>query len=205
MIFLIKDKWNRYGFEIIVCISIMFIFLYAIYCSITSKKGTWNDVNQNFDMLADASKRSNKRNINYSSAKNNALYNEQTLSKYNPRESKGENECRRVLEKFFNLPFKKARPDFLRNPVTGNFHNLELDCYNDRLKLAVEYNGIQHYQYTPYFHQSKDSFYNQKYRDMFKRQRCKEENIELIEVPYTVKVHDIESYLYDILKNKQFI
>ena len=73
-----------------------------------------------------------------------------------PQESKGEKECRKVLENLFNKPFSKSRPDFLRNPVTGGNFNLELDCYNQELSLAVEYNGIQHYKYVPYFHRNND-------------------------------------------------
>jgi len=73
-------------------------------------------------------------------------------------DSKGETECRRVLQKIFQRPFLKARPDFLNNPVTGNQFNLELDCYDHSLKLAVEYNGQQHYQYNKFFHRNKEHF-----------------------------------------------
>lgn len=118
-----------------------------------------------------------------------------------PQESKGEFECRKVLQEIFNKPFPKYRPDFLRNPVTSDSspYNLELDCYNPELKLAVEYNGIQHYKYIPYFHKTKDAFQNQKYRDYMKRDMCEKNGITLIEVPYTVKVPEIRSYLINKL------
>lgn len=119
-----------------------------------------------------------------------------------PGESKGELECRRVLEKIFGKPFPKARPDFLRNPVTSGEqgdNNLELDCYNSELQLAVEYNGVQHYRYVPFFHRNKDAFQNQKYRDHMKREVCKRNGITLIEVPYTVKTPDIEKFLREKL------
>lgn len=106
-------------------------------------------------------------------------------------ESKGENRCRVFLEKYFNKPFTKERPDFLKNVITGS--NLELDCFNKELGLAVEYNGKQHYEYTPHFHKTKDSFLNQKYRDNLKRQLCIKNNIVLIEVDYKTK--NIESFL----------
>ena len=93
-------------------------------------------------------------------------------------------------------------PDFLRNPVTGGSFNLELDCYDPGLKLAVEYNGQQHYKYLPYFHKNKESFLNQKYRDNMKKQMCKEKGVCLIEVPFSVKLNDIEQYLIrEIQKN----
>jgi hypothetical protein len=109
------------------------------------------------------------------------------------KESKGERKCRDVLEKIFNKPFKKVRPAFLNNDITGE--ELELDAYNEDLKLAVEYQGRQHTQFTPFFHKNHETFRNQQYRDYMKRQKCQENGIILIEVPYTVKIDDIEDYL----------
>lgn len=100
-----------------------------------------------------------------------------------PRLSDGERRTRAFLEARFGKPFPKARPDFLKNKVTQA--NLELDCYNDELRLAAEYNGRQHYEFVPYFHASKESFQNQKYRDEQKRAACAEHGITLLEVPYT--------------------
>lgn len=110
-------------------------------------------------------------------------------------ESKGERECRRVLQYLFKRPFNKARPDFLRNPVTGGRHNMELDCYEPSLRLAVEYDGAQHYKYIPHFHGTKAAFENQRYRDLLKEQMCQAAGVHLIRVPYTVKLQDIKSYL----------
>jgi hypothetical protein len=119
-------------------------------------------------------------------------------------DSSGETECRRVLEAYFKKPFKKIRPMFLRNPIqTGR--NLELDCYNDELKLAVEYNGIQHYKFCNYFHKSYEHFKTQQYRDVIKQNMCAQNGIVLIEVPYTVKIKDIEAYILDELARKNFL
>lgn len=114
-------------------------------------------------------------------------------------QSKGETECRRAVEHLTGKPFPKARPNFMMNGVSG--HNLELDCYNDEMKVAVEYNGKQHYDYTPYFHNSKEAFYNLKYRDFMKQQLCDKNGIKLIIVPYTVKHKDIEAYIEKRLPN----
>jgi len=118
-------------------------------------------------------------------------------------DSKGETECRRVMEEIFNTSFNKSRPDFLNNSVTSTetrSNNLELDCFNEDLRIAVEYNGAQHYKYIPYFHRNKEAFLNQKYRDEMKRSLCEKHNILLIEVPYTVSVQNIESYLLEQLR-----
>lgn len=163
------------SFEVAILLSICVIVIFSIYRKITGENGSW------------ASK------IFFNN-------NQKKEKKKAPADSKGETECRRVLETLFEKPFPKIRPDMLRNPITEGENNLELDCYNDDLKLAVEYNGIQHYKYVPYFHKTKDSFHNQKYRDYVKRDLCKKNGIVLIEVPYTVKVEDIDGYLKRELK-----
>lgn len=177
-LFNLKELFQKYSFEMIFISAVMFILLYALYKKIKGSKGTWSS---------------------------SYFYSEETLNNKSKRrsfESKGEIECRRVLEKIFNKPFNKARPNFLNNPVTGGNFNLELDCFEEELGIAVEYNGAQHYKYTPYFHKNNEAFLNQKYRDDMKRRMCKDNNIILIEVPYTVKIDDIEGFLRQELKSK---
>jgi hypothetical protein len=108
-------------------------------------------------------------------------------------ESRGETHCRKVAEKIFGKRFSKIRPDYLRNNVTG--HNLELDLFNEELMLGIEVQGKQHYVYTPFFHKNYEDFMNQKYRDELKRMMCKENKIQLIEIPYDVKLPDMEGVL----------
>jgi hypothetical protein len=97
-------------------------------------------------------------------------------------ESSGETLCRKLATEAFNVPFIKIRPDFLKNNVTGA--NLELDIYNEKLKLAIEYNGRQHYDYVPFFHKNYEHFQTQKYRDEIKKMLCKQNGIHLIEIRY---------------------
>lgn len=117
--------------------------------------------------------------------------------------SKGEAICRRAIEAIMGQPFKRARPAFLRNHVTGK-GVLELDCYNARLKLAVEYNGRQHYEFIPFFHKTKDAFLNQKYRDEMKQVRCADNGVTLIVVPYTVHPDRIRDYIAYRLEREYF-
>ena len=119
------------------------------------------------------------------------------------QESKGEKECRRVLERLFNRPFTKNRPDFLHNSVTQK--NLEIDCCNMDLRLGVEYNGRQHYEYVKGMHSSRDAFQNQCYRDNIKRDICRKNGFVLLEVPYTVPVEKIEDFLRIKLKEHKLI
>lgn len=80
------------------------------------------------------------------------------------------------------------RPDFLRNPVTGK--NLELDAYYPDWKIAMEYNGIQHYVFPNKFHgdtpEGERQFTETYMRDRMKRTMLNEQNICLITVPYHV-------------------
>lgn len=116
------------------------------------------------------------------------------------RINKTEEMCRDIIQKIYNKPFPSVRPDFLKSPMTRK--NLELDCYNAELRIALEYNGQQHYTYTPHFHRSKKNFYSQVHRDDWKRKRCRELGIRLIEVPYWVTPIDLEDYIIRELKKK---
>jgi len=170
-----NDSWYLYAL-IFSCFGIMVLVL--IHRKLTRQKGRWS------------------RNLNL---KNVYLYSDTSGSSESLTESRGELECRKFLETVLQAPFPKARPDFLRNPVTGN--NLEIDCFNPVLRLGVEYNGRQHYTYTTFFHRNKEASVNQRYRDELKRRMCEENGINLIEVPYTIKLNDIGSFLH--LKLKQ--
>lgn len=174
------DSWYLYAL-LVGCLGIMMLVL--IHKKLTRQKGTWT------------------KNLNF---KNIYLYNSPQQSQSGNRtESRGELECRKFLETVFQVPFSKARPSFLRNPVTGN--NLEIDCYNPILRLGVEYNGKQHYSYTSYFHRNKEASLNQQYRDELKRRMCLENNVNLIEVPYTIKISDIGPFLSFKLKQLGYL
>ena len=176
-----------YGFQIVVFVAIAFIVIVFVYNFWNGNKGTYYNNYANFlDNIrrypsifdVDSSKRGSCNDLDSTDFQ---------------KVSKGEAECKRVVEKLFGKPFVKVRPAFLKNSITGS--NLELDCYNDELKLAVEYNGEQHYKYVPKFHSSKEAFYNGKYRDDIKARLCRENGVKLIVVPYTVRHQDIESYI----------
>jgi hypothetical protein len=110
--------------------------------------------------------------------------------------SVGEERCRAFLESHFNTRFPKVRPSFLTNPITGS--PLELDGYNEKLQIAFEYNGRQHYEFEPHFHKSKADFYNGQYRDELKRNLCRKKGVRLLVVSY--KHEDIEKELLRQIK-----
>ena len=103
------------------------------------------------------------------------------------KESKGENACRQYFEKRFNKKFIRCRPEWL--------NGLELDGYNEKLCLAFEYNGGQHYKYTPHFHKSDcNEFHKQVGRDVEKLKACADKGIRLIIVP-NIYSKDIPQFL----------
>ncbi len=97
--------------------------------------------------------------------------------------------CREILQELFEVKFPTKKPLFLRG--------LELDCYNEDLKLALEYNGKQHYEFVEFFHKTEEKFNKLKERDQKKYKLCEANNIKLIIVPYQYSYLDeIELYKY---------
>jgi hypothetical protein len=190
--------WNKYGFEVMLVVAVLIILYFVI-----SKKGRKEDKKGDYSFLYKNFKPEEKKEKrrwtgykNYGDFLSSQPENEGEIG--NGKESKGEAECRRVMEKIFNKPFTKIRPEWLLNPVTGK--NLEIDIYNDDLKIGVEYSGRQHYHFTPFFHKTKETFTMQQYRDEMKKGKCKEKGILLIEVPYNVDIEMIEKFLVQELK-----
>lgn len=113
----------------------------------------------------------------------------------NPRAR--ENVMRVALEFLTNKPFVKIRPPWLRNPLTGRC--LEIDAWNEELQLACEFQGYQHTVFPNCFHKSYDEFERQQQRDKVKAQRLEELGIRLLEVPHTVGVDAMQSFVAEKL------
>jgi hypothetical protein len=108
---------------------------------------------------------------------------------------KNQTECIQIIEKLSGQIFKQMRPKIL--------NGLELDGYNEELKLAIEYNGKQHYVYSPFFHKyDENNFNKQEKRDNIKKELCHKNGIYLIIIPYNVKNkeklirEEYETYLF---------
>jgi hypothetical protein len=110
---------------------------------------------------------------------------------FDPTRRRGEHTTCAALEEIYNKPFKKGY--VFDNPLTGR--KLELDCYNPELKIAAEYNGVQHYKYPNPFHESEEEFIKQVQKDDYKVRRCDQLGIYLIRVPYKVPYEIIPNYV----------
>ncbi len=62
-----------------------------------------------------------------------------------------------------------------------------LDFYINKIKLAVEVHGQQHYKFNTMFHASAQDFINQRKNDADKKDWCELNNITYIELPYNEK------------------
>lgn len=71
---------------------------------------------------------------------------------------------------------ENSRPDWLTTPKG---ERLELDFLIEPLSVAVEVQGLQHVQYSPFFHQTKQAFYDQLRRDKAKKAICLHAGIDL--------------------------
>ena len=131
------------------------------------------------------------RPINIGNLEENITHFEPIKKKGKKPGSKGESECLRCLEEIYGVKFQTGiRPSWLKNTRTG--HNLEIDCYNDDLKLGLEYNGRQHTQYVKHFHKKGQSdFEYQIAKDLYKKELCKLNNVWLINIDYDVPICDI--------------
>lgn len=113
---------------------------------------------------------------------------------------------REYFEKIFKCPFSKAHPSFLYRSHTGR--SLELDGYNTQLKIAFEYNGIQHYKFQAHFHNPPSKFEALKAKDTWKREQCILNDVLLITIPYTYSCYNPEAlYTYieqELMRNNVF-
>lgn len=66
---------------------------------------------------------------------------------------------------------------------------LFIDIYIPRLKLAFECDGIQHEQYSKFFHGDASKFKDQKANDELKNRYCELKNISLVRVRHNDKLN----------------
>jgi hypothetical protein len=112
----------------------------------------------------------------------NSLNSEKTLSCGCLGKSKGEFYIQKLLNKA-NIKFEEQKTfNTCRFPNTNAL--AKFDFYVDN-KYLIEYDGLQHFEYKDNKGwNNKENFIQNQYRDNFKNQWCKENNIPLIRIPY---------------------
>jgi hypothetical protein len=106
--------------------------------------------------------------------------------------------CRAVMEKLLpDYKFPNKRPDFMEG--------LELDGYCEKLKIAFEYNGAQHYKLSGKMCDSNEKLADQIERDNKKELLCEKNKIPLIVIRYDTKKEDFVPVIYNELKKNSTI
>ena len=100
--------------------------------------------------------------------------------------------CRALLEHITGERFPKERPSWLK--LKGG-RGMELDGYSQRLGLAFEYQGVQHFKFISHFHGTKANFAKRRKLDALKRRLCIENKVLLLEIPGNVPHLKLQSYL----------
>lgn len=185
----VTSYWQNYGLEALAGLSVVLILILYVFNWYTDAQGSYNTVRAVPDSSTSRSTSSDDLTIPF--------------QPHTANDSRLELQSKFILEEVFQRPFYKIRPNFLRNDVTG--YNLEIDLYNDDLKLAVEVQGDQHYKFNKFFHRNKEHFLNQRYRDEMKKIKCKQQGICMIEVPYRVGEKKLRSYIMEQLRHEGFL
>lgn len=92
----------------------------------------------------------------------------------------GERICKVFFEQLFSRPFPKSYPKWL---VSQGGYQMELDGYNEELKIAFEHHGEQHYSIDNPFIKTAHELKKRQDDDEWKRQLCFQNNVFLIEIP----------------------
>jgi hypothetical protein len=113
--------------------------------------------------------------------------------------SKSEAECIRALESVTGEKFPQAHPAWLK--YRGR--PLELDGYNERLKIALEFSGPLHTKWTPLY-ESYAKYYERIAKDAFKIARCAERRVTLIVVDLSLPRRHHSDYIRSRLQDAGF-
>ena len=112
--------------------------------------------------------------------------------------NKSEKICRIYFEKYFGVKFPKARPKWL---ISLSNTKLELDGYNEQLKIAFEHHGEYHYSLAGFYSKTTAALKHRISVDKLKKKLCKKNNVILIEIPALGKRTKIED-LYKIIESE---
>lgn len=105
----------------------------------------------------------------------------------------GESISRNSFQLLFKNLFSKVRPPWLKLKQIAP-KGIELDGFCESLKLAFEYQGIQHYMPVKYFNKNL-RFKEIIKRDKIKQAKCKVNDVKLIVIPYTIPLDKIPQFI----------
>lgn len=113
--------------------------------------------------------------------------------------SKGEYLIKELLE-YNNILFEKEKTfENCVFPKTGK--KARFDFYLPDYNILIEFDGYQHFYYTGYEWNTEENFLQTIERDAYKNEWCKNNQIQLIRIPYT---HLSTLTIEDLLENSRF-
>jgi len=115
---------------------------------------------------------------------------------------KSEQRFRDAIEKVFGEKFPPKKVTWMRNPKTE--YPLELDGYNEELKIAFEYQGRQHFEVIDCFGGEKKLQIQQE-RDAIKKQKCLENNIILLCPTYKLNPQNYSKWILKQLEENNYV
>ena len=86
--------------------------------------------------------------------------------------------CRAAVERLFGKPFRRKRVPGMKSPKG---RPLELDIYNEELRIAIEHHGAHHYRALPHW-DGVAGLDKQRIHDRVRREFCRVNGILLIEI-----------------------
>lgn len=155
-----------------------------------SDMGTYSLVGEYKDQLHKVLLKHNDCGFIFLVKPSDIIHNRSHCPKCRQKESKGVRLITKILTEF-NLPFHKEES------LTNSRQRFDFYLENKNHKIAIEYNGEQHYKQTNYFSTTLEE---QQTRDAKKAKYCKDNNIKLIIIPYTATEKEIRH----IIKNLYF-
>ena len=90
---------------------------------------------------------------------------------------------------------------FERNKKFAGLGKKSYDFYLQKENLLIEYNGKQHYKFTPRFQKTEQDFHKQKHNDWLKRKFARDNGYKLLTIPYW-EFKNIDTILEDTIYKK---
>lgn len=85
-----------------------------------------------------------------------------------------------LAENYPRITYDKSFLSFLKHP---DGYLIRLEHFSRQILMAVEYRGIQHYNYSQFYHGSEEGFRRMQEEDRLKDELCKENGVKLIVLP----------------------
>ena len=110
-----------------------------------------------------------------------------------PKCGKQQSRGEKIIETYF---IQNSIPYQAEKLLNNSRQRFDFYLENNKHKIAIEYNGAQHYKEVNYFSSTLDAIQE---RDKRKELYCKENNIDLFIIPYTMNKNEIYNFLDDIV------